>query len=290
MNGTMDETQEHTKLHQPFTGRMIQVIGYGNAGRRHAAILRALGCRVVVTDIRDEALHQAERDGYEMSLDTLPWGYVYAISGPTIQQFKDDIMQFKRPCFIEKPGIWSKQDLEASREIPSYLLGGIAVGFQLRAIPHLWRYQRVQHVRIYDWQDMAQWPEATYQRDFLTEFSHEIDLAAGGFSRIERVYVRQRSVQSVMVSLVGGHGEFITVDLKADFRGYERGLVVQTMDQTVESWQFTHEQNTEAYRAQLLAWLEGKPYCTLQDASQTYNVLSAIWRSDALRRWEEVDL
>ena len=49
-----------------LAGQTIAVVGYGNQGRSQALNLRDSGLRVVIGNIRDAALEQAQRDGFEV--------------------------------------------------------------------------------------------------------------------------------------------------------------------------------------------------------------------------------
>ncbi len=71
-----------------LAGQTIAVVGYGNQGRSQALNLRDSGLRVVIGNIRDAALEQAQRDGFEV----LPIAQACASADAVMLLIPDEIM------------------------------------------------------------------------------------------------------------------------------------------------------------------------------------------------------
>ena len=102
------------------------------------------------------------------------------------------------------------------------------------------------------------WPKASYARDLLLDFSHEISMAlfwAG--SMPSQASIDWESSVRCMVHLAWTDGRTARIELGGDFKGYERGAISDR-----GSWTFDREENDEAYRTELRAFLAGTPICT----------------------------
>jgi ketol-acid reductoisomerase len=71
-----------------LAGETIAVVGYGNQGRSQALNLRDSGLRVVIGNVRDAALEQAQRDGFEV----LPIAQACASADAVMLLIPDEIM------------------------------------------------------------------------------------------------------------------------------------------------------------------------------------------------------
>jgi ketol-acid reductoisomerase len=77
-----------------LAGETIAVVGYGNQGRAQALNLRDSGLRVVIGNIRDAALEQAQQDGFEV----LPIADACADADAVMLLVPDEIM----PLYAEQ--------------------------------------------------------------------------------------------------------------------------------------------------------------------------------------------
>lgn len=99
----------------------ILVIGYGNAGRRHAANVEALGHTVV---IHDPPL------GREVDLERVAWGADAVIVCTPPAQHLESLLQCQRrgmPCLIEKPFCLPSQSDHAQAVYQKRLSQGVPV-------------------------------------------------------------------------------------------------------------------------------------------------------------------
>ena len=257
------------------TQKTIVVIGYGHAGQRHARILREqLGCLVYVYD-KGIAHTIAIEDGvlpvplpFEDVMDRAD-GVVVAV--PPAEQWRlacRAILEHGKRVFVEKP-------CPTLRGVTFPLTTGdrdlLTVGYQLRADVTLAQFVRgsFTHARIIDHQDMAAWPPATYPRDILWEFSHEIDTATRLLDGPQVLSAWQPTPLWVIVKLRDRAGRrTLDLSLSAGSATYERGIwLYDASDGTVDAWAFSRERNEACYVEQLRAWLAGKPYC---DATRWY--------------------
>ena len=276
----------------------ILVVGYGNAGQRHAEILsKKLGHCVEVVEAVTEKRSLANMHGYRALLppssvcsENQYDGIVIAVA-----PFQHaEIAKKWAPCtsklFIEKPGIGHGSQLIKYRELEYANPHQIAVGYQLRAVQRLISMQRQcresgQMLIVHDLQNMHLWPSASYSRDILLEYSHEIDLAnwfMGPFSA-----VRARWVSASSLNILCKTSERVAqITIDSNFDGYRRGCILHASDSPMGyQWDFSREDNDAAYSAQLGAWLAGKPYCTIDHANDTARLLSAIERSLVSNEW-----
>jgi len=108
-----------------LAGETIAVVGYGNQGRSQAQNLRDSGLHVVIGNIRDAALEQAQRDGFEV----LPIADACAGADAVMLLVPDEIM----------PGVYAEQvapNLRAGALVD--FASGYNVAFQLiRPAPEL---------------------------------------------------------------------------------------------------------------------------------------------------------
>ena len=258
--------------------KYILVYGGGNAGQRHAKILQELGHEVLITDLLSEK--PEESVGRWINLNDVQQnpqhieGVVVATPPGTHWGIAQPYIDRGIPVFIEKPG-----GLNAFDHFNPQL---VAVGFQLRAIPALRalcvRARQCDHAYVYDHQDMSTWPQATYQRDLLTEFSHEVDLACWFFGPIYAVKAQYLTATWLQVQLSALDGRHVTISLNSRHQGYARGIsLTDGLEQ--ELWTFTKEENEQAYKDQLVAWLNGTPFCTVRTVRHTHAVLGTIQQS-----------
>jgi predicted dehydrogenase len=149
----------------------------------------------------------------------------------------------------------------------------LAVGYQLHASPSVRAFSRGWKIlHIWDKQDMGAWPTATYERDILLEFSHEIStclLWAGSLPATANIV--WSDTMNCVIMLGWPDGRLAKIELSGDFDGYSRGA---WSDQG--NWEFDKAENDEAYADEIEAFLAGKPYCTGEDALQVMQLIERL--------------
>lgn len=240
-------------------------MGLGSIGTRHLRnLLRLGGHDLLVYDPRANEIgftivpHVARTADLEKVWYFSP-DYVLICTPPATHYALAYEALFRRiNTFIEKPmtlTAFEANDLVSLNDDYKTL----AVGFQLlatpavRAFPKDWR-----RLDIWDRQNMATWPTPTYQRQFLTEFSHELSLAlfwAGAMPT--HFQIDWRTTAHCVITLNWSDQRTATIDLDGECLTYERGAKA---DQA--TWTFSKDDNDEAYMAELEAFLAGAPSCT----------------------------
>jgi len=173
-------------------------------------------------------------------------------------------------CFIEKPIAMNAYEAERICTVAENNKLHVAIGYQLLACPSVQAFPREwKSLSIWDRQDIAKWPKASYARDLLLDFSHEISMAllwAGSLPSRANV-VWDGPVQCI-AHLAWTDGRTAKIELVGDYDGYERGAISDC-----GSWKFDREENDEAYRTELKMFLAGRPICTADHGLSVMQIL-----------------
>jgi predicted dehydrogenase len=259
----------------------IAVFGLGSIGRRHVNNLLALGeTDVLVCDPRIGAEGFTGPIGIQST--TAPahvWAWqpeavVICTPPVTHHALAREAVTRRIKCFIEKPMTLTATEardlirLNDNRAV-------LAVGYQLLACESVRQFGRGwDRLAIWDKQNMTRWPIATYPRDLVLEYSHELALAlywAG--SMPEKVCILQRpNPMNCSIALQWKDGRTVSLYLSANFYGYARGAISNLVD----TWEFTPEANDAAYVAELEAFLAGAPYCTGEDGLAVMELIERL--------------
>lgn len=176
------------------------VIGYGSIGRRHAAVLEALGHEVAVVSRRDIS-HAPAFASIEAAVQAFRPDYA-VVASRTVEH-RDDIEAlstagFRGRLLIEKPVY------DSGSELPPEGFEAVKVAFNLRFHPALGRFReivsgrRVHAVTIYCGSYLPDWrPESDYREGYsavrawgggvLRDLSHELDYALWLFGPWRRI-------------------------------------------------------------------------------------------------------
>jgi predicted dehydrogenase len=175
--------------------------------------------------------------------------------------------------FVEKPLTQCVADAQIVVDLARSHGAHLAVGYQLLACPSVQRFSKDwTHLHIWDRQNMARWPRASYARDLLLDFSHEVSLAlfwagsAPSQANIDWVNPARCAMQ-----LEWNDGRTAQIELASDFIGYERGALSDR-----DSWTFDGEENDEAYRTELKEFLAGTPICTADHGLSVMQILERV--------------
>lgn len=157
----------------------VAVIGVGSIGMRHASNLLVMGHTVSVIDTHPRTMKLSELSKKLATSDAA------VICVPTAQHMSvlKVCIRKKLPVYIEKP-VASQEDLGALRRLAKKPdLPTIMVGYQLRFHPEIRRYAKAAGAKAIDSGNlfcacnMDQWVGESGRGNFLSEMSHEIDLA-----------------------------------------------------------------------------------------------------------------
>lgn len=242
----------------------IGIFGYGSIGKRHFANLVEMG----ETDLRVcdtmPGIHPHSPVALKFVSQVELWAWnpeAVIVCTPPSEHFDLVAEAIARHChvFCEKPLTTCAADaallVEKARKHEKVL----AVGYQLLACPSVQSFSRDwKHLHIWDRQNIKSWPTASYQRDILQEYSHELSLAifwAGSYPETARAEWLSHAVCVVHLTWADGRTAFI--ELQAGAVDYERGAQSDR-----GAWTFSQQENDIAYREELRAFLSDKPHCT----------------------------
>lgn len=156
----------------------VQIIGYGSAGRRHAANARALKHDVYVDDTDVERRFRAYQDGMAINPLVKPDAVVIATPAHTHAAIAQELLRvgYAGPLFVEKPlDVAMENQIWATWPHPTTMVG-YNLRWQPQARAMIDATYPAEHLRFILMCDMATWPGREYG-PFLLECSHEIDLA-----------------------------------------------------------------------------------------------------------------
>ena len=258
----------------------LGVIGLGSIGKRHVTNLLEMGGHDILgcdarlgTDgwMSGLTIHAVSSVGAvwdwepEIVIIATPPGSHYQLARETLRNMAH--------CFIEKPIAMNVHDAKRLCTVAENNKLHVAVGYQLLACPSVQQFPKNwTHLHIWDRQNMARWPRASYTRDLLLEFSHEVSLAlfwagsAPSQTNIDWVNPARCAMQ-----LEWNDGRTAQIELNGNFDGYERGALSDH-----GSWTFDREENDEAYISEIKAFLHGVPYCTGYDAFQVLQIMDKL--------------
>lgn len=159
----------------------VLVIGYGSAGRRHAANAKALGCEVMVHDEKWAApLYDGSADQYWVAANeggARAWDPDAVVIATPAATHAELVTAWRAlPILCEKPLALAATDLDWT-EAPR-----VQVGCNWRWHPLVTRFRsewQATPERALFWcvTDMASWPGSGYAETLLEIGSHEVDLA-----------------------------------------------------------------------------------------------------------------
>ena len=258
----------------------IAVFGLGSIGQRHVKNLLEMG----ETDL----LGCDVRTGDEGFAPDLPIPITSAAS--MVWDWKPDVVLVCVPpvghyalanraikagahVFIEKPMATTELECEHLRFQAKEEGVQLAVGYQLLACPSVQVFPRDwKQLHIWDKQDMGAWPNGTYSRDLLLDFSHEISQVLFWAGSVpSSVSIDRKNPVQCMIHLAWSDGRTAQIDLASDFDGYERGAISDC-----GSWMFDREENDEAYRTELKMFLAGTPICTGEHGMSVMQILGMV--------------
>jgi predicted dehydrogenase len=255
----------------------VGVIGcMGNAGQRHVRNLALLGHEVFGYDPRRKNDLLTQEEFWELPPDAV------VIATPPADHYASAIeaMSHGAHTLIEKPLATTLQD--AQDLVGAARMYGVRLqcGYQLRHHKSLnvLREKMVAHeppVEYYAFlqDDMRQWPTATYERDLLLEYSHEIDVAHWMTGDFRTLYAQPYDTGAqVTFSAAHGFGQLFLL----------HGEHMRHVVTTVGDWMFSPEENEQAYKDELTAFLNGG---SNSDGLYTQRLLDAVQRSLAGEGW-----
>ena len=256
----------------------IAIFGLGSIGQRHVRNLLAMGGHELLGyDVR------VGSDGFSSgaiqatnALEHVWAWHPQAVIIATAPALHHDLavqaIERGLNCFVEKPvglSVLEAHNLVFLNDDRNTL----AVGYQLHASPSVRAFSRGWKIlHVWDKQDMGAWPKATYERDLLLEYSHELALAllwAG--SMPTTATAAWANAANCIIMLGWPDGRLAKIELSGDFDGYSRGAWSDTW-----SWEFDKAENDEAYVEEIEAFLTGKPYCTGEDALAVMRLIERL--------------
>ena len=256
----------------------ICIMGLGSIGQRHVRNILAMGGHELLGyDVRvgSEGFTAGTIQATNARAHVWAWQpeAVLICTAPALHHdLAWEALSRNVPTFVEKPiglSVLEANDLVSLDDGRNTF----ACGYQLNAMESVRAFSRGWTVlHIWDKQDMGAWPTATYARDLLLDFSHEICtclLWAGAMPETARI--AWSDPLNCLIMLGWKDGRFAWIELSGNYQGYERGAWSDT-----GTWTFDKAENDEAYRSEIEAFLAGAPYCTGEDALQVMQLIERL--------------
>lgn len=235
----------------------IAIFGLGSIGTRHMLNLLDMGeTDIMAYDPRiGEAGFSCAPIQGTNSLD-LVWQWqpeaVLICTPPDIhRELTLEAFYHGAHVFCEKPLAQTYDEAATLHDVSISCRRILAIGYQLRwQLSEFCREANGRDIQFVSAQDMARWP-SQYPKDILEEFSHEIDAACWINGPVEAVAARTTG-QCWRLDL--RHLRCVsTISIKADAVTPER-FAARIDGKAV--WQFNQEQNDQAYKTEVQAFLE----------------------------------
>lgn len=275
----------------------VGIIGLGNAGQRHARNALALGHDVVAYDPQPVEVPGIARVSSMEQLRQLRPAHV-VVASPPIQHFLDAVYCVcdGLNVLVEKPLCVTYEEADTLRLRANANRVQVWTAYQMRCLPSLRRFvDEVKEERsinvmrpivgvIANVDRMSDWPPASYRRDLLLEFSHELDIAAWLFEPPYQVMTYELDAMHWVGFLRAGRKETsVCICLSAAGERQRRGIELWD-DSRDWKWEFDRAENEAAYKTELELFLKGEP---LSDGLGALRLIEAARRSAESGRWEE---
>lgn len=271
----------------------IGIIGLGNAGQRHARNALALGHDVVAYEPRAvEVCGVARVASVEQLVSLRPAAIIVATPPADHYAATVPCLDEGIPTLIEKPLETSYAHAVRLHELAEHYGARLAVGYQMRCLPSLIQFRD----RVTPWQAtggvigtivnvdcLEAWPQATYRRDFLLEYSHELDTVSWLLGdRLEVMTYLQSPASWVLFVRTDSLDAHVAVVLSGIGERHRRGI--EWWDDVEDvAWTFDPSENEAAYKAELELFLKGEP---LSDGLGALRLVEAARRSAQSGKWE----
>lgn len=264
-----------------MSNNRIVIVGLGSIGSRHLNSLMAMGCKDIIAVDTREMPNEERVPVLSDVADVMAWVPTHAIICTPPEWHYHHAKRFLErgiSTFIEKPMTVESIEARELNKIAEMAGAKIAVGYMERAHPHVQEARRwaIAHYP-YRAEFFCYWrtTEKTYGLDVMRESSHAIDTAlyvmgsATGYKRCGRTGPRA----DIMIEHGRAQSE-IAMDMDASPRRRIKLFADELYFE--QDYGATPEEWTECYRAELQAFLDGKPLCTGQDGLNVVDVIEAL--------------
>lgn len=265
----------------------VCIVGCGSIGSRHIDNLLAMGYQDLV-GVETRPMPHDERLPIVSTLEDLStWEPTHALICSPPQFHYDHAWRFLErgiPTFIEKPMTATELEAATLTELAQKNNTYTAVGYMERAHPVVRRAREwAQTCDMTLGEFFCYWraTEKTYPLNVVQESSHAIDTALFVLGLATNVNRRGRSNVRAHVELKHARSRSeIVMDMDASPRrriqlyASER-LYTNSFELCLE-YGTTPEEWDACYRAELQAFLDGKPLCTGEDGVKVMNILEQL--------------
>ena len=260
----------------------IAIIGLGSIGSRHADTLLAMGYQDLVAVDPRPMPHEERFPVVDRFEDIGYWKPQAALicSPPEFHYHHAKyFLDFGIPTFIEKPMTHTASEARTLCAIAHMNKTILAVGHMERAHPVV---LEARHWAVTHQPDRAEffcyWRAAqkTYTLSCVDESSHVIDTALFVMGRAERCKRRGGIGSRASIALLHGNdaGSEITMDMDAPPR--RRIQIYGAGESFSKDYGTTKEEWGACYKAELQAFLDGKPLCTGHDGVAVMEILETV--------------
>lgn len=260
--------------------KRIAIVGVGSIGSRHIDNLLAMGYTDLVGVDTRPMPHEERLPIISAFCDLEPWQPTHAlICSPPEWHYHHAKYFVERgiPTFIEKPMATKAIEADALNELAKAAGTYIAVGYMERAHPAVKAAK--EYIKTYDcykadiscyWRSSRK----TYDLDLAMESSHAIDTACFllGPAKVES---QTKRLDELTVVLHHDRGSVSTV--RMNMHEWPRRVInLSSRNNTYSIYGDSKEEWDECYKAELQAFLDGKPLCTGEDGLAVMNILEQL--------------
>ena len=264
--------------------KRIAIIGLGSIGLRHAENLLSMGytdlCAVDARPFPKETRFPVLNDIRAVGR----WNPTHVLVCTPPEQHYIHAVRFLAsaiPVFIEKPITTNTSDARALCALAKREKVALAVGYMERAHPAVidareWFLEN----HATDVEVVCYWKatKKTYELNVIAESSHAIDTAISIIGKPDSVMEYKdckTSTQSHVRLLSGVHSATVLMDMNCD---PARSIAMHSINGGFFEKQYglTSEEWDDCYKAELQAFLDGKPLCTGQDGLAVVEVMEHL--------------
>lgn len=260
----------------------IVIVGVGSIGSRHIDNLLAMGCQDLVGVDPRPMPHEERLPVISAFCDLEPWSPTHAvICSPPDWHYHHAKYFVDRgiPTFIEKPMTVSRAEASELCAIAHVNKSVLAVGYMERAHPAVIEARNFalshscERAEIYCYWRASR---KTYTLNTARESSHAIDLAGFLFGQAV-VFQSQEAGNEFTVVTVHRDGTACTIRMNMQ-EWPRRAINIKAEDGAIfsEIYGDTKDEWDACYKAELQAFLNGKPLCTGEEGLRVVEILEAM--------------
>lgn len=260
----------------------IAIIGVGSIGSKHIDNLTAMGYRDLVGIDHRPMPNEERLPILSAFCDLEPWKLTHAlICSPPDWHYHHAKYFVDRgiPTFIEKPMTVSKVEASELCATARMNKSTLAVGYMERAHPVVLKAKEfIEEYGCVKAEIFCYWKvtEKTYPLDTAQESSHAIDLAMYLFGDAR---ILDMALYTDEVTLISEHSSGVVCTIRMNMHEWPRrviNMIGSNGERFSEIYGESKEEWDACYKAELQAFLDGKPLCTGEEGLSVVEILEEM--------------